>query len=172
MTNWKGAVVAGLIAAVLVSGLMTLVAQCRVREARRYGRAHFVRTFGGTNYVAALQETTVGRLETGYVLILHVRFENPNPFEVQLDRHWFVLVDHDKDFYLPSTEGTQTRWLTLPARGTLAKEMLSYTLPADALAGPVAVQLGRQYWTMVKDDGPVRAALRPGQFVSFQRCNW
>lgn len=167
LTAWISVTAVGVTAAILL-----LVAQCRVRETRAYRNPHAMRTMGGTNYVVALQETTVGRIDTGYVLILAVRFQNPNPFPVRLDRNWFVLVDHDKDHYQPTTEGTQTRWIDLPAQATMTKETLSYTLPVQALTGTLRVQLGQTDWMLVKDGGAVAGPWRSGEFRSFQRRPW
>lgn len=170
--NRKLAALIGVTAVVVTAAVLSLVAQCRLHETQTYSHAHAVRTYGGTNYIIALEQTTIGRTDTGYILILAVRLQNPNPFPVRLDRNWFVLVDHDKDYYQPTTEGTQTRWIDLPSRATAAKETLSYTLPADALAGTLGVQLGQNYWTMVKDVGGAGEPGRSGEFRSFQRRQW
>ncbi len=164
---WMG----GASLAVIVGGA-ALLAYWRTREARQYSQPHSVRTYGGTNYVVAIQQTTIGRTETGYVLLLTVRLTNPNPFPVRLDRQMFVLADHDKDFYLPTVEGAASRWIDLPAGGVLEKETLSYVVPPDSFDGVVAVQLGHQYWTLVKEVGDYTENLAPGQFRSFRRRHW
>jgi len=168
----KLAMAIGVAALVVLLASLATLGYLRAREARQFSERHAVRTYGGTNYVATLQQTTIGRTAAGYIVILAVEFENPNPFPVRLDRNWFILVDHDKDFYLPATTGTHERWIDLPARGTVEKETLSYAVPADSFAGVIAVQLGHQYWTLVKEVGEFTEPLADGQFRSFRRRHW
>jgi hypothetical protein len=103
---------------------------------------------------------------------VYLRIENPNPYDVTLSRNWFVLMDHAKDYYLPSTTGTQTELINLPANGVLDREMLSFTVADDAFAGAVALMLGRNYMVLLKDEEPFRTTLRNGEFHSFQRRSW
>ena len=109
----------------------------RVNEARQFSQSYQVQSYTGTNYVVKLLETTVGKVETGHVVIVYARFENPNPTEVVLKREWFVLVDHDKDYYLPTISGTQTPLIKLPPNGVLEKEALSYAVGDDSFAGTI-----------------------------------
>src|SRR5438067_2436744 len=81
---------------------VAFLATTRVKEAREFSQGYRVQTMTGTNYVVQMLETTVGKVETGHVVIVYARFENPNPSEVVLRRDWFVMVDHDKDYYLPT----------------------------------------------------------------------
>jgi len=113
-----------------------LLAMLRVQEAKEFRQPHSVETYGGTNYIVQLTEAAVGKTETGCVLIIYLRLENRNPYDVTLNRNWFVLVDQDKDYYLPSTTGTQTELIKLPANGVLDREMLSFTVPDDTFAVP------------------------------------
>lgn len=144
----------------------------RLLQAREFGRPYEVQTPTGTNYVVRVADVTVGRTDSGYVVLVGVRVENPNPFPLLLERRSFVLVDHDKDYYLPSMTGTQTETFTMPAQGDSGKQQLSFTVPEDTLAGILAVQIGRYYWLQVKDDAPFQRALRSGEFVSFRRRHW
>ncbi len=159
--------------AVAVIGMsLGLLALLRIQEAKEFHRPHLVQTYGGTNYVVQLTEVVVGKTETGCVLIVYFRLENPNPFDMALSRNWFVLADHAKDYYLPSTTGTQTELIKLPANGVLDREMLSFTLPDDAFVGAIALLVGRQYMVLLKDEEPFEVRLRNGEFRSFQRRHW
>ncbi len=119
------------IALVVIGVSFGVLALLRVREANEFRRPHPVQTHGGTNYVVQLAEVVVGKTETGCVLIVYLRLKNPNPYDVTLSRNWFVLMDHAKDYYLPSTTGTQTELIQLPANGILDREMLSNTVADD-----------------------------------------
>jgi hypothetical protein len=160
------------IALIVIGVSFGLLALLRVQEAKVFRRPHPVQTYGGTNYVVRLTEVVVGKTETGCVLIVYLRLENPNPYDVTLSRNWFVLMDHAKDYYLPSTTGTQTELIKLPANGVLDREMLSFTVPDDAFAGAVALMLGRQYMVLLKDEEPFEVRLRNGEFRSFRRRHW
>ncbi len=160
------------IALVVMGASLGLLALLRVQDAKEFRRPHPVQTYGGTNYVVQLTEVAVGRTETGCVLIVYLRLENPNPYDVTLDRNWFVLMDHAKNYYLPSTTGTQTELIKLPANGVLDREMLSFTVADDAFAGAVALMVGREYMVLLKDEEPFDARLRNGEFRSFQRRHW
>jgi hypothetical protein len=160
------------IALVVIGVSIGLLALLRVQEAKEFHRPHPVRTYGGTNYVVQLTEVVVGKTETGSVLIVYLRLKNPNPYDVTLNRNWFVLADHDKDYYLPSTTGTQTELIKLPANGVLDREMLSFTVPDDTFAGAVAIMVGREYMVLLKDEEPYEMRLRNGEFRSFQRRQW
>ncbi len=149
-----------------------LMAMLRIQEAKEFSRPHQMQTDGGTNYVVQLTEAVVGKAKTGCVLILYLRLENPNPFDVTLGRNWFILVSHDTDHYRPSITGTQSELIKLPANGVLDREMLSFTVPADALAGSVALMGGRSYILLVKDRKSFEVRLRDGEFCSFRRRRW
>jgi hypothetical protein len=149
-----------------------LLALLRVQEAKEFRRPHPVQTYGGTNYVVQLTEVVVGKTETGCVLIVYLRLKNPNPYDVTLRRNWFVLADHAKDYYLPSTTGTQTELIKLPAKGVVDREMFSFTVADDAFAGAVALMVGRQYMVLLKDEEPFEVRLRDGEFRSFRRRHW
>ena len=160
------------IALVVMGVSLGLLALMRVREAKEFRRPHPVQTYGGTNYIVQLTEVAVGKTETGCVLIVYLRLENPNPYDVTLSRNWFVLMDHAKDYYLPSTTGTQAELIKLPANGVLDREMLSFTVPDDTFVGAVALMVGREYMVLLKDEEPYEMRLRNGEFHSFQRRNW
>jgi len=163
--------VAGIALAVIGVSL-GLLAMLRIQEAKEFRRPHRVQAYGGTNYIVELAEAVVGKTETGCVLIVYMRLQNPNPYDVTLDRNWFILVDHDKDYYLPSTTGTQTGLIKLPANGVLDREMLSFTVPDDAFVGAVALMVGQNYLVLVKNEEPFRVHLRNGEFQSFRRRSW
>jgi len=150
-------------------GLLTML---RIREAKEFREPHTVQTYGGTNYVVQLTEVAVGKAETGCVLIVYVRLQNPNAYDVTLSRNWFVLVDRAKDYFLPSITGTQSELIKLPANSVLDREMLSFTVPDDAFAGKVALLVGRDYMVLVKNEGPFEVHQRNGEFRSFQRRSW
>ena len=159
-------------ALVVIGVSIGLLAVLRVQEAKEFHRPHPVQTYGGTNYVVQLTEVVVGKTETGCVLIVYLRLKNPNPYDVILRRNWFVLMDHAKDYYLPSTTGTQTELIKLPANGVLDREMLSFTVADDAFVGTVALMVGPQYMVLLKDEAPYEVRLRNGEFRSFQRRHW
>ena len=162
----------GAIALVVIGVSLGLLAMLRVQEAKEFHRRLPMQTYGGTNYVVQLSEVVVGRAGTGCLLLVYLRLENPNPYDVTLNRNWFVLVDHARHNYLPSTAGTQSELIKLPANGVLDREMLSFTLPDDAFAGAIALLVGRQYMVLLKDEQPFRLRLRNGEFRSFQRRHW
>ncbi len=144
----------------------------RTREARKFLAQRTVHTFGGTNYVFRLCDVTVGRVHTGFVVIVAARLENPNRFPVELRRDWFVLVDSDRDYYQPSTNGTQTARMTMPAGGMLERELFSYQVPGDGLDGVLAILAGHQHWVMVKSPRRYVPVLRDGEFVTRYRADW
>jgi len=81
-------------------------------------------------------------------------------------------MDHDKNYFLPSTMGTQTELIKLPANGVIDREMLSFIVPDNAFAGRVALFVGQNYMVLVKNEGPFGAHLRNGEFRSFRRRSW
>jgi hypothetical protein len=149
-----------------------LLAMLRIREAKEFNQPHIVQTYGGTNYVVQLTEAAVGKTETGCVLIVYLRLQNPNAYDVTLRRNWFILIDHDKNYFLPSTTGTQTELIKLPANSVLDREMLSFLVPDNTFAGRVALFVGQNYMVLVKNEGPFEADLRNGEFRSFRRRSW
>ncbi len=149
-----------------------LLAMLRIREAKEFSEPHSVQTYGGTNYAVQLTEAAVGKTETGCVLIVYLRLQNPNAYDVTLRRDWFILIDRDKDYFLPSTTGTQTELIKLPANGVLDREMLSFMVSDNAFAGRVALFVGQNYMVLVKNEGPFEPHLRNGEFRSFRRRSW
>ena len=161
------------VAAIAVIGAsLGLLALLRIRETRDFHRPHPVQTYGGTNYIVQLDETIVGKTGAACVLMVYLRLQNPNPYEVTLNRNWFVLMDHAKDYFLPSTTGTQTELIKLPANGVLDREMLSYSVEDDVFRGTIALLVGRNYLVLIKDEAPFEQQLRDGGFRSFQRRRW
>jgi len=157
--------------AIIGAGL-GLMAMLRIQEAKEFSQPHQVQTDGGTNYVVQLTEAAVGKTMTGCVLILYLRLENPNSFDVTLGRNSFILVGHDTDQYLPSTMGTQAELIRIPANGVLDREMLSFTVPEDTFAGSVALRAGQNCSFLVKNQKPFGVRLRDGEFRSFRRRSW
>jgi len=94
-------------------------------------------------------------------LIVYLRLQNPNTYDVTLRRDWFILVDYNKDYFLPSTTGTQTELIKLPANGVLDREMLSFMVPDNAFAGRVALFVGQNYMVLVKNERPFEAHPAP-----------
>ncbi len=161
-----GAALAGILICLAYMGFS------KVKGAREFGQSFKVKTFAGTNYLVRLLETTVGRVDTGYVVIVYARFENPNPTEVLLEREWFVLADHGKNYCLPTTTGTQTALIRLPANGVLDKEALSYAVSDDSFGGSLALEIGHHYFVLLKNDKPWRRQLHAGQFVTYHNRDW
>jgi hypothetical protein len=156
----------------VVIAAFALIAWLRIGESRHFTQPHHVRTYGGTNYVVRLIEAAVGKTDSGYVLIVYARLENHNPYDVVLHRDWFSLADQAKGRLLPSTNGTQTALIKLPGRGVLEREMFSFDLPPDALAGSVDMKIGESYRVMIKNEKPFTRQLRTGEFVSFRIRKW
>lgn len=159
-------------AASVIAASIGLIAWLRVQESRHLTNPVEVRTYGGTNYVVQVLETTIGKLDNGCVVIAYVSLKNPNSFEVVLRREWFVLVDHDKDYYQPSTMGTQTELIKLPPNGVLEKESFSFAVPDDSFAGSVALLVGHNHLVMLKNEKPFVRKLGPGEFVTYRTRDW
>jgi hypothetical protein len=157
--------------AVIAAGI-GLIAWLRIQESRHLTHAIQVQTYGGTNYVLQVLETTIGKLDKGCAVIVYVAFKNPNPYEVVLRRQWFVLVDSGKDYYQPSSMGTQTELIKLPPDGVRDKEALSFAVPDDSFAGTLALQVGYNYYVMLKNEKPFTRKLNPGEFITFRTRDW
>jgi hypothetical protein len=149
-----------------------LLALFRVQQAKDFSQPYRVQTAEGTNYVVQLLETVVGKTGTDCVLIVYMKLENPNSFEVVLDRDAFFLIDRNRVRHLPSTTGTQDELIKLPANGVLEKEMLSFTVPEDTFAGRIALRVGRDHRVMIKDQTPFDVRLGSDEFRSFRRRSW
>jgi len=160
------------IVSLVVVALAAVLARLRINEAREFSQPYRVRTSAGANYVIRLASTTVGRVNTNHLVILAARLENPNPFEVVLQRDWFVLMDHDRDYYLPSTNGAQTALIRIPPHGARERELFSYTVPGDTFEGVLTLLAGHQYFVLVKSRHPYRPDLSDGEFVTFHRRDW
>lgn len=165
-------ILAALVAVITIGVSLGLLAMLRIREMKQFREPHAVRTYGGTNYVVQLTEVSVKKAETGCILIVYLRLQNPNAYDVTLSRSWFVLIDRDKDYFQPSTMGAQAELIKLPANGVLDREMLSFTVPDDAFEGRVALLVGQNYMVLVKNDQPFEAHLRSGEVRSFRRGSW
>ena len=156
----------------LIAGGVGATAWLRIAESHRLTQLHQVVTQGGTNYVVQVLETTVGKTDSGYVLIVYLRFQNPNIFDVALRRDQFVLTDRNKNSFRPSNNAGQPALIGLPANGVVDREMFSFALPEDSLGGTIRVLVGQNYWVMLKDEKPFTRTLRSGEFVSFRRRQW
>ncbi len=164
-------VAAGL--AVSVAGLgVGWVALRRIEAARDFSQRRETQTAAGLKYTVQLLETTVGRVETGYVVMVYARFENPNAAELVLPRERFVLVTRGGGFYRAAASGTQPALIKLPAHGVGEKEALSFAVGEGALAGPLALEVGHLDFVVIKNERPWKRALAPGQFVSFRSAEW
>ena len=170
--NRRRQILIGVVALAAVALGLVVVGRLRMMASGEFSQRHRVQSPGGTNHVVRLQETTVGKTDHGAALIVYARLENPNPFEVVLDRRNFVLMDREKNYYLPSTTGTQTPLIKLPAHGVSEREMLSYSVLDEALAGVLALQIGNHYWVQLKSGKPFQETLRVGEFRSFRRQEW
>lgn len=164
-------IVAGAALTVIVVSLL-MMSWSRVREARAFGRPHRVRTFGGTNYVVRLAETTIGRTDSGRVVIVGLMLANPNPFDIKLHRHWFVLADMDKDYFLPTATGAQTDLINVPAHGVIDNELLSFAVDETSFDGTLGLLVGHQYMVMLKGIEPYTRKLAVGEYRSFRRQDW
>jgi hypothetical protein len=171
--NKRMIVLVAAVALAIVGVSSGLLALFRLQQAREFGEPHQVRSRGGsTNYVVRLLETVVGKTESGYVLIVYVRLENSNSFDIDLHRDWFVLVDRHRKYYSPSISGTQGESIKVLADSVLQREMLSFTVPNDTLAGGIALVIGQNYTVLIKDRSPFRERLSDGEFRSFRRHRW
>ncbi len=161
-------------AALIIIGVSVgILALFRVQEAREFSRPYPVQTRTGTNFVMRVLETSVGKVDTGFVVIVYMRLENPNPFGFEVRRNRFVLAGEGRgDFFRPSIMGTQDELIKLPANGVLEREMLSYTVPDDAIEGTLGLRIGRNYTILIKQRGTFGGKLRPGEFRSFHRPSW
>lgn len=159
-------------AAAVAAAVIALIAWLRIEEARRFAQPHRASTDGGTNYVVRLLETTLGKIDSGYALIVYAQIENPNPYEVVLRRNQFALADQVKGHFLPATNGERDALIKLPAGGVLDREMFSFNLPPDSLRGSVELRIGGDDWVMIKNEKPFTRQLRSGQFVSFRTRVW
>lgn len=158
---------------VVVAGLaVAWVAWRRIEAARDFSRRRETQTAAGMKYTVQLLETTVGRVETGYVVIVYARFENPNAAELVLPREKFVLVTRSNGLYRAAAGGTQPALIKLPAHGVGDKEALSFAVGGGALAGPLALEVGHLDFVVIKDERPWRRELAPGQFVTFRSSSW
>ena len=152
--------------------MVAALAWWRVRQADLFSAPLRVETFGGTNYIIQLTAATVGRVQTGYLVIVTARLENPNPFEVLLQRDWFVLTDESRDYFQPNTNGTQTAIIRIPPGGRLEREMFSYTVSGDSFKGWLALMAGHQRLIPIKSRQPYHPHLNDGEFVTFRRRDW
>ena len=144
------------------------VAWLRLHDFRQFRQTHSAHTYGGTNYTVELLATTVGKVESGVVVIVDIQLHNPNPFEVVLRREWFVLLDHEKEYFEPLTLGA----IHIPANGTVDKETLNFAVPDEALAGVLALEVGRDNFAMLKSPKPFTQPLTKGQFIMFRHQDW
>ncbi len=170
--NRRLQLIIGGIALAIIGVCLVIMALTRVQEARQFGQAHRVRTYGGTNYVARLAETTIGRTESGRVVIVNVVLSNPNPYDIALDRKCFILIDGDKDYFQPSTTGTQTESIKIPAHGIVENELLTYAVDDNSFNGTLGLQVGYQYMVMLKGIEPYTRQLGVGEYRTFHRRDW
>jgi hypothetical protein len=142
-----------------------------MQDARTFGKPCWVQTRAGTNFVVQPLKTTIGKIDTGQVVIIDVRLENPHPFEVGLERTQFTLTGLGREAYHPETTGTQTPLIKMPANGVLDKVALSYAVPDDFFAGPLVLQIGADS-IVIKDERPFERRLANGEFLTFRRRHW
>jgi hypothetical protein len=167
--RWQIAVSVAVAAAAAGFGL---TAALRVHDMKQFTRRHQVQSAGGTNYVVAVAEMTVGRIDNGYVAIVYLRWENPNPFEITLSRDSFKLIDSTGKSYAASSAGTQSSLIKLPAGSVIERDMLSFLVQHDVFAGALELELQPGYRLEVKDGQPFRDQLRIGEFRAFHRRGW
>jgi hypothetical protein len=92
--------------------------------------------------------------------------------ELVLPREKFVLVTRGDGFYRAAAGGTQPALIKVPPHGVGEKEALSFAVGPEALAGPLALEVGHLEFVVIKDERPWSRGLAPGQFVSFRSANW
>ena len=165
-------VIVGAAALFVIGVCLLLDAPIPVSRVHEFGEPHEVTTFGGTNYVVELSETTVGRTDGGHAVIVYLNIRNPNDSELVLERDWFVLLGPDREYFQPSTTGTQQPQINVPAHGVAEEEMLSFLLGETTLDGGITLKIGKDYWVMLKRMQPLRGKLKQGQFRSFKDTNW
>ena len=158
------------IGVIIVVNLISLgtLAWLRLRDAREFAEPCRVHTYGGTNYIVQLLEAAVGRVDTGCMVIVSLRLENPNPYEVTLKREWFVLMDHEKEYYEPTLLGP----IHIPAQGVVEREAFGFMVTDEALAGLIALKIGQQYFVTVKNPHPYTRPVGKGKYVSFHQRDW
>ncbi|HUJ09448.1 MAG TPA: hypothetical protein VL171_05425 [Verrucomicrobiae bacterium] len=149
-----------------------MLALFRIQEARDFSRPHQVRTRAGTNFVMRIAEISVGKVDTGFVVIAYLRLENPNGFDLELRRNRFVLVGENRNFFRPSRMGTQNELIKLPAYSVSKGELLSYTVPDDVIKGTLSLRAGRNCTITIKESGPFGDQLRPDEFRTFHWPRW
>jgi hypothetical protein len=164
---------------IVAGGALAVIAVClaviglyRVQEVRAFGRPHRVQTYGGTNYVVRLAETTIGRTDSGRVVIVRLILANPNPFDIVLDRNWFILVDMDKDYFLPTPAGAEAAAIKVPARAVRDDELLTYAVDETSFDGTLGLFVGHHYVVLLKGIEPYTRELAVGEYRSFRRADW
>jgi hypothetical protein len=75
------------VAVITIGVSLGSLAMLRIREVNEFREPHLVETYGRTNYVVQLTKVTVGKAETGCVLIVYLRLQNPNAYTVTLRRN-------------------------------------------------------------------------------------
>jgi hypothetical protein len=170
--NRRRQIVAGIAVLSVVGVSLALVAMTRVSETRQFSQKYRVQTPTGTNFVVQLLETTVGRVETGYVVIVYARLENQEPSALALPRESFVLIDRNGRRFSPVTSGTQLSLINLPGNGVLDKEALSYAVDGNSLTGTLMLEAGPQVYLLIKNSKPWARQLPGGQFVTFRSWSW
>ncbi len=165
-------VLIALAALVVIAICLALNSQVRISRARQFGEPQQVTTFGGTNYVVELSETTIGRTDAGHVLIVYLKIQNPNEEDLRLDRNWFVLLGPQREYFLPTTSGTQQQWITMQPGAVRDDVMLSFDLGPEALQGGLALKIGEDYWVLLKQAKPYTEPIDVGQFRSFKHNRW
>lgn len=158
------------LAVIVVCGVILVL--YRMQETATFGRPHRVQTFGGTNYVARLAETTIGRTDRGRVVIVRLILLNPNAFDIELNRNWFILVDADKDYFLPTTTGEQSDLIRVPAHGVIENELFTYAVDETSFQGALGLLVGHHYMVMLKGIEPYTRELEVGEYRSFRREDW
>ena len=102
-----------------------LLAWWRLEDARQFGQTYQVHTYTGTNYVFQFVAATVGKVETGCVLIVTARIVNPDPFPLTLQRDWFILATTIRIICCRWPHGAEPH-ITIPANGVAEREALDF----------------------------------------------
>jgi hypothetical protein len=167
-------ILVAVVALAVIGFSLGLLAILRVREAREFSRPHRVETYGGTNYILQLTETAVGKTETACVLIVYLRLQNPNPYDLTLSRNWFVLVDHGQgllpavnDGHANGIDQTARQWCPRPGDAQFHR-------PRRRLRGHCGARWsGWNYLGAGERSAPVRGALcATGSSGRSDRSRW
>lgn len=145
--------------------LVALVAGLRKYQRKAFQRHRWLQTDRGVHYMLRLMETTVGKTECGYLLMVTVEIENSNSSVLRFPRREFVLKDGRGVLYEPAPTSVES--LTPPAR-----ETFSFSLPTAALGNALDLRVSSHSWVRLRSSRPYTTQLREGEFRTYYRPDW